>query len=131
MQGCVNFPHKTGDGTHGTYLLTFISCLYSVHNFHSTKGYSSESIISKNPTWRPLPAALHLPDALDARHPLRQLGLVYDARPARRVDEAAGLVAAVEVGRAANVLAAVLRVHPAKVHGDVAKVVDGREAVFW
>ena len=82
-------------------------------------------------TWRPLPAALHLPDALDAGHALGQLRLVDDAGPARRVDEAAGLVAAVEVGRAANVLAAVLRVHPAKVHGDVAKVVDGREAVFW
>ena len=85
---------------------------------------------SKNPTWRPLPAALHLPDALDAGHALGQLRLVDDAGPARRVDEAARLVAAVEVSGAAHVLTAVLRVDPPEVHGDVAKVVDRGEAVF-
>ena len=81
--------------------------------------------------WGPLPAALHLPDALDAGHALGQLRLVDDAGPARRVDEAARLVAAVQVGGAAHVLAAVLRVDPPEVHRHVAKVVDRREAVLW
>ena len=53
-------------------------------------------------TWRPLPAALHLPDALYAGHALGQLRLVDDARPASRVHEAASLVATVQVGRPAD-----------------------------
>ena len=46
------------------------------------------------------------------------------------LDDGARLVHAVQVGGSAQVLARVLRVHPAEVHRHVAKVVNRRESVL-
>ena len=80
-----------------------------------------------NELWGSLPAGLHLTDLLDGHHALGQLGLVDDASLAGALDDGPCFVRAVEVGGPADVFARVLGVHPAKVHGHIAKVVDGSE----
>ena len=77
-----------------------------------------------------LPPRLHLTDPLNAGHALGQLRLVDDSGLAGGLQDASGLVHAVQVGSPADVLAGVLRVDPAEVHGDVAEVEDGSEAVL-
>jgi hypothetical protein len=77
-----------------------------------------------------LPGGLHLSDALDTLHALWQLRFVNDSRLASGFDDCPCLIHAVEVGGTAHVLTTVLRVDPAKVHGHVAKIVDGIEAIF-
>lgn len=77
----------------------------------------------------PLPGGFHFADHFHALHALGQLGIVNDALAARRLDEGPSLVHAVLIGGPADVLAGILRVDPAEIHGHVAKVVDGREAV--
>lgn len=76
----------------------------------------------------PLPGGFHFTNALDALHALGNLRVVNDARLAGGLDERARLVLAVQIGGAAQVLAAVLRINPTEVHGNVTEVVDGREA---
>lgn len=66
----------------------------------------------------------------DTLHVLWQLGVVYNAWFAGGLDYSSGLVHAVEVGGAADVFAAVLRVHPAEVHRDITEVIDRCESVF-
>ena len=78
-----------------------------------------------------LPSRLHLTDPLNAGHALGQLRLVDDSGLASGLQDGSGLVHAVQVGCPADVLAGVLRVDPAEVHGDVAEVKDGSEAVLY
>lgn len=73
---------------------------------------------------------LQLPDLLKGLHALGDLRLVDDARAAGGLESGAGFVHAPEVGGAAQVLAGVLAEHPVHDQGDVAKVIDGSEAIL-
>lgn len=77
-----------------------------------------------------LPGGLHFSDALDTLHALWQLRFVDDSWFASGFNDRPSLIHAVEIGGTAQVLATVLRVYPAKVHGHIAKVIDRIEAIF-
>ena len=78
-----------------------------------------------------LPARFHLSDPVDGHHALGKLGLIHDSCLARALDDGTGLVCTIEIGRSADVFTRVLRIHPAKVHCHITKVVDGSEASLW
>jgi len=84
-----------------------------------------------NQFWSSLPSGFHLPDSLDAGHALGQLRFIDDSRFSGCLQNSTSFIHAVQVGGAADVLAGVLWVHPAKVHGDITKVKDGSETVLW
>ena len=77
-----------------------------------------------------LPSGFHFPDPLNAGHTLGQLRLVDDSRFSGCLQNSTSFVHAVQVGGAADVLAGVLRVDPAEVHGDVTEVKDGSETIL-
>jgi hypothetical protein len=77
-----------------------------------------------------LPSGFHLTDAFDTGHALGQLRLVDDSGFSGCLQDSAGFVHAVQVGGAADVLARVLGIDPAEVHGNVAEIEDGSETIL-
>lgn len=77
-----------------------------------------------------LPGSFHFANAINTLHMGRQLGVVDNTWLAGNLDQSTSLVHAIQVCGSANVFAAVLGIYPAEVHGHIAKIVDGLEAIF-
>ena len=80
---------------------------------------------------RALPTGFHLADPVDGHHPLGKLGFIHDPCLAGALDDGAGLVGAIKIGRSADVFTRILRIDPAKVHRHIAKVIDRGETSLW